>query len=98
MKPTTIGSPASTRVAERLQQSLVQTAPIETGAVVLRPDQVPQAQKALVAFDFGSMPSGDVIKIGLDAEQALQRTLDGFLARLNENTASALFALFGRLE
>ena len=34
----------------------------------------------------------------LSAEQALQRTLDGFLARLDKNSASAVFALFGRLE
>lgn len=98
MKPTAIGSPPASQVAETLQQSLVQTATIETGAVVLRPDQVPQAQKAIAALDFAAMPSGDIIKIGLDAEQALQRTLDGFLARLDKNAAAAVFALFGRLE
>lgn len=98
MKPTTLGSAPTSPVAQTLQQPLVQIAPIETGAVVLRPDQVPQAQKALEAMDFAAMPPGDVIKIGFDAEQALQRTLDGFLARLDKNTASAVFALFGRLE
>lgn len=95
MKPTTLGTPPSMPVTQTLQQALL---PIETGAVILRPDQVPQAQKALEAMDFPSMPTGDVIKIGLDAEQALQRTLDGFLARLDKSTASAVFALFGRLE
>nr|WP_237681304.1 hypothetical protein [Agrobacterium tumefaciens] len=44
------------------------------------------------------MQSGDVIRIGLEAEQALQRTLDGFLAGLDKNSAAAVFALFGRLE
>ena len=28
----------------------------------------------------------------------MQRTLDGFLARLDKNSAAAVFALFGRLE
>lgn len=98
MKPTPLGSAPTSPAAQTLQQPLVQIAPIETGAVVLRPDQLPQAQKALEAMDFAAMPPGDVIKIGFDAEQALQRTLDGFLARLDKNTASAVFALFGRLE
>lgn len=44
------------------------------------------------------MRSGDVIRIGLEAEQALQSTLDGFLQRLDKNSAAAVFALFGRLE
>ncbi|MBI2770438.1 MAG: hypothetical protein HYX47_12505 [Burkholderiales bacterium] len=72
--------------------------PLETGAIVLRPEQVLQAEQALAALDFAAVPSGDIIKIGLGAEQALQKTLDGFLARLDKKTASKVFALFGRLE
>ncbi|MES2317172.1 MAG: hypothetical protein V4631_06715 [Pseudomonadota bacterium] len=71
---------------------------MDTGAIVLRPEQVPQAEQALAALDFADVPSGDIIKIGLGAEQALQKTLDGFLARLDKKTASKVFALFGRLE
>ncbi|MBI5900402.1 MAG: hypothetical protein HZB40_14385 [Rhodocyclales bacterium] len=71
---------------------------LETGAIVLRPERVPQAEQALAALDFADVPSGDIIKIGLGAEQALQKTLDGFLARLDKKTASKVFALFGRLE
>lgn len=82
--------------------SVVQTSPVqdslETGAIVLRPEQVPQAEQALAALDFAAVPSGEIIKIGLGAEQALQKTLDGFLARLDMKTASKVFALFGRLE
>lgn len=96
MQPTTIGSPPA--VTTDTGQVLVAAMPIETGAIVLRSEQMPEVQKGLAALDFAAMPSGDVIKIGLDAEQALQRTLDGFLARLDKNTASAVFALFGRLE
>lgn len=97
MRPTSIGS-SPKMTSDAAQRPHVPATPIETGAVVLRADQVLQAEKGLAALDFAAMPSGDVIKIGLDAEQALQRTLDGFLARLDKNTASAVFALFGRLE
>jgi len=72
--------------------------PMNTGAVVLRPEQEPTAREALQNIHFESMPSGEVIRIGLDAEQALQRTLDGFLARLDKKSASRVFALFDRLE
>ncbi len=89
--PTTIPAPSS-RPAVLMQPTL------ETGAIVLRADQVPQAEQALAALDFATIPSGDIIKIGLGAEQALQKTLDGFLTRLDKKTASKLFALFGRLE
>jgi hypothetical protein len=101
MKPTIIGSAPPVTLGEPSQQApvtLSDTAPLDTGAIVLRPDQVPQAEQALARLDFATIPPGDVIKIGLDAEQALQRTLDGFLQRLDKNTAAAVFALFGQLE
>lgn len=96
MKPTTIGS-APAKDEKMKAQSLVPQ-PISTGAIVLRSEQRVTAEKTLAQIDFAAMSPGDVIKIGLDAEQALQRTLDGFLARLDRNTAAAVFALFGRLE
>ncbi len=75
------------------------TAPgLETGAIVLQPDQVPVVEKQVATLDFGSMRSSDVIKIGLDSETALQRTLDGFLARLDKKSAAKVFDLFGRLQ
>lgn len=88
----TVVPPPSPRQGSLVQDSL------ETGAIVLRPEQVPQAEQALAALDFADVPSGDIIKIGLGAEQALQKTLDGFLSRLDKKTASKVFALFGRLE
>lgn len=97
MKPTTIGSSTPAATAGT-QPAAVAVAPLETGAIVLKSEQRVEAERGLAALNFEAMPSGDVIKIGLDAEQALQRTLDGFLARLDKNTASAVFALFGRLE
>jgi hypothetical protein len=72
--------------------------PVKTGAIVLKPDEVPEVEKAVAALDFGSMPSGEIIQIGFNAEQSLQRTLDGFLARLDKRTAAQVFTLFGRLE
>lgn len=96
MKPTMIGSdPGKGSIAT---STAVVAAPLATGAIVLRSEQRVEAEKQLAQFDFAAMPSGDVIRIGLDAEQALQRTLDGFLARLDKNSAAAVFALFGRLE
>lgn len=71
---------------------------LNTGAVILSPDQLPMAEKSLAQLDFSAIPSGDIIKLGLGAEQALQQTLDGFLARLDKKTAAKVFELFGRLE
>lgn len=95
MKPTTIGTPASTTTA-----SPGETVPVklDTGAVVLRPEQATVAETQLRGLDFEAMPQGDVVKLGFEAEQALQRTLDGFLSRLDKNTANTLFSLFGQLE
>ena len=96
MKPTTIGSiPTADSFKPTAPVGVV---PLATGAIVLRPEQLLDAQKRIAQIDFATMPSGDVIRLGLDAEQALQRTLDGFLARLDKNSAAAVFALFGRLE
>lgn len=81
MKPTTIGSAPRTVTADIEQSAGVQLAPLNTGAVVLRTEQVPMARTALSSLDFATMPPADVIKLGFDAEQALQRTLDGFLDR-----------------
>jgi hypothetical protein len=93
MKPTLIPTAEPAAVLTSLAQ-----VPFDSGAVVLQPQQVPQAEQALAALDFAAIPSGDIIKIGLGAEQSLQKTLDGFLARLDKKTASKVFALFGRLE
>ena len=97
MKPTIIGSNPG-RSSVELQQSAASPIPLETGAIILRPEQLPEAEKQLAQLDFATMRSGDVIRIGLEAEQALQSTLDGFLQRLDKNSAAAVFALFGRLE
>ena len=74
MKPTTFPTAVATAVPTPAQELLVQ-APLDTGAIALRPEQVPQAEQALAALDFAAIPSGDIIKIGLGAEQELHETL-----------------------
>lgn len=96
MKPTIIGSTPSRETA--VARSSTPVLPIDTGAIVLTPAQTATAVEGLANLDFATMRSSEIVKIGLDAEQALQRTLDGFLARLDQNTAAQVFALFGRLE
>ena len=97
MKPTTINTSPSL-LNRKLPKGTVPAIPIKTGAIVLNETQVLEAEKALAALDFATMQSGDVIRIGLEAEKSLQLTLDGFPARLDKNSAAAVFALFGRLE
>ncbi|HET7843508.1 MAG TPA: hypothetical protein VFL14_05115 [Xanthomonadales bacterium] len=72
--------------------------PMNTGAIVLRQEQQPLARDQLASLDFATIPSADIISIGLGAEQNLGRTLDGFLARLDKKTAAKVFDLFGRLQ
>jgi len=72
--------------------------PLNTGAIVLSEDQMPKAETVLATLDFAGIAPGDIIKLGFGAEQALQKTLDGFLARLDKDTSAKLFDLFGRLE
>lgn len=93
-QPTTIGP--STRGPAIPPQTEI--AVINTGSIVLQPEQQAAALEALGALEFSTIPSRDIIGIGLLAEQALQQTLDGFLARLDKKSAAEVFALFRRLE
>ncbi|HEX7637752.1 MAG TPA: hypothetical protein VF457_05095 [Burkholderiaceae bacterium] len=71
---------------------------LNTGAIVLQPEQLAQAQAALAALDFAAIAPADIVTIGMGAEQNLARTLDGFLARLDKKNAAKVFDLFGRLQ
>lgn len=99
MKPTIVDTavPTSPLVPAPLATANA-LVPFNSGAIVLSGEQLPQAQQKLAAIDFAAVPSGDIIKLGLGAEQALQQTLDGFLARLDKKTAAKVFELFGKLE
>jgi hypothetical protein len=98
MKPTTIGQPSSAVASAPTTSPTIDAAPLDFGAIALAPDQVPRAEATLAALDFSTIAPGDIVKLGLDAERSLQETLDGFLSRLDKNTAAKLFDLFGRLE
>lgn len=89
MKPTSI---------DEVTQPALSPVLMNTGAVVLRESQLPAAQQALSSLDFATIAPGEIIQIGFGAEQALQHTLDGFLKRLDKNSAGKVFDLFGRLE
>jgi len=92
----TTGSPEGVEASAPFP--LTAAAPLNTGAIVLRPDQAVQAQAALAALDFETIAPADIVTIGTGAEQNLSRTLDGFLARLDKRTAAKVFDLFGRLQ
>jgi|GEM_PF-1423758 len=92
----TTGSPEGVEASAPFP--LTAAAPLNTGAIVLRPDQAVQAQAALAALDFETIAPADIVTIGMGAEQNLSRTLDGFLARLDKRTAAKVFDLFGRLQ
>ncbi len=79
-------------------QQSAQIGNVDTGAIVLQPNQLPQVQAAVSALDFATIAPGQIINIGLEAEKGLHQTLDGFLARLDRRTAAQVFALFRRLE
>lgn len=95
LTPTLVTTPA---VLTKVAQAPVVAMPMNTGAIVLKQDQLLKAQAELAKLDFGAMPSSDIVKLGFGAEQSLQRTLDGFLQRLDRNTAGKVFDLFGKLE
>lgn len=89
--------PTDTPVADAVV-GLPPTTPLNTGAIVLRQEQLPRVQATVSALDFATLASSDIVTIGMGAEQNLGRTLDGFLARLDKKTAAKVFDLFGRLQ
>lgn len=100
MDPTnTRMAPHATRVPAPAQtQVAAASLTLNTGAIVLKPEQLPQARAALDALDFSTISAADIVTIGTTPEQNLARTLDGFLARLDRKTAAKVFDLFGRLQ
>ncbi len=62
-------------------------------------DQQSQEVERLVAsINIKELTPADIVQIGFPAEQALQQTLDGFLARLDRNSSNQVFMLFDKLE
>lgn len=107
MKPTIIGcsgtGAASSAVSHAAPMALVvkpesSLAILQSGKIALRNEQFGAAEQALSALNFAAIPGKEVVRLGFEAEQALNTTLDGFLARLDKNTAAPVFALFDRLQ
>ncbi len=100
MKPTTMGTglqrPSSLVMAPARNDAVL--APFVASKIVLQEEQLPAAQKLLESWDFAKMPAREIVQIGFEPERALQSTLDGFLTRLDRNTAAPVFALFDRLQ
>jgi hypothetical protein len=82
-------------LATKPETSLV---PFTGGKIALAEDQLPSAEQMLARLDFAAMPGREVVRLGFEAEQALNNTLDGFMSRLDKNTAAPVFALFDRLQ
>lgn len=96
---TTIGSSTAVDLtAFDRPTNLGSIVPVQTGSISLTQNQVAEAEQMLAGLDFATLPAGRVVQLGFEAEQALQKTLDGFLTRLDKKTASKVFALFDRLE
>jgi len=66
--------------------------------MVLNDQQKQEVDRIVTGFEFTEVGSGSIIELGFKAEQGLQKTLDGFLARLDKNTSFQVFELFERLE
>ncbi len=96
-KPTTIGGDRDTNKTKAVAKSSA-IVPVDTGPIVLSPELLPQLQQEVAALDFETMSTSDVIRIGFEAERALNQTLDGFIAGLDKETAAKVFELFRQLE
>ena len=70
----------------------------KTGKIVLSVTEQEAVSKAVSQMNFATMPHGDIIRVGFEAERNLHGTLDGFLALVNRDTAPKVFDLFDRLQ
>lgn len=92
MNPTVIGERTQFNPTEAMDVS-------QQGSwIVLSPEQKRLVAEKAATIDFASMPAAQVTQLGFEAEQELHRTLDGFLSRLDRESASQVFALFDRLQ
>lgn len=97
--PGSVSDPILSAVqASTLPVAMDTPMPMNTGAIVLREDQLPQAESALAALDFDAISPAQIATIGVGAEQNLGKTLDGMLARLDKKSAAKVFDLFTRLQ
>lgn len=98
MTPTMIGTKTATIGGVTLSKTTQLPPPAIISTITLSGDQLPAYEKQLAALDFDSIPPRDIVQLGHEAKQGLNQTLDGFMARLDKNTAAPVFALFQRLQ
>ena len=98
-KPTVFGLTSVRPVLDASQANLpVPVSQIDTGAIVLKEAQLPDAEQRLAKLDFRSISQAEIVTIGLPEEQHLSTTLDGFMARLNRTDAKETFELFTQVK
>ena len=60
--------------------------------------QQAEVERIVSTIKIEELTPAEIVQIGFPAEQALQQTLDGFLARLDKNSSHHVFLLFDQLE
>ncbi len=95
MSPTVIGG-GSGEVATKVVATSLE--PLVTGQIVLTEGEKQEVAELLEQIDFSTIKSAEIITLGLETEKSLHQTLDGFLVRLDKETAAPVFALFDRLQ
>ncbi len=68
------------------------------GKLTLTEDQFAHIEAELAKLDFEKIPTGDVVRLGAEAEKGLHKTLDGFLARIDKASAPQLFTLMAQVQ
>jgi hypothetical protein len=102
-KPTVLGAvtTAPVEVVEAGSTSLVRASsavPFSGGTIVISEEQLKPAGQMLASLNILTMHGQEIVLLGSEAEAGLNTTLDGFLAKLDKNTAASVFALFDRLQ
>lgn len=98
---TVIGSKAPVETAPGFAPAAVpQPAPVVGSSfpVALRPEQLQAAQARLAEVDFETLPTREIVSLGSDVEAGLHRTLDGFLARIDQGNDPQIFKLIAGLK
>lgn len=76
----------------------VATQASETNLPVLAPEQNAIVEQRVAGFDFIAMPMSQIATIGNEAEVSLQKTLDGFLAKITQAENPKMFKLVQELK
>ena len=80
------------------QSTAVVVSPFKMATIAIPEDQFGQAEAMLATLEIQNMTGQAIVLFGSDKEAAFNTTLDGFLTRLDKNTAAPVFALFTRLK